>query len=255
VIHPTAIVHKDARLGEGVQVGPFSIIDAGVSVGDETVIGARVTLTGHTTLGKRNRVFTGAVLGSEPQDVKYANEKSSLEIGDDNMIREYATLNPGVGEGTKTLVGNDNWIMMNVHVAHNCVVGNHCKMANVVSLAGHVRVDDYAVIGGTTPIHQFVRIGKYSMIGGGLRVPQDVVPFVMTGGQPLATHGLNLVGLERNGFSADRVKILKDAYKILFRKNLTLKESIQALKNDFPRNEDMTYFVEFLETTTRGITR
>jgi len=255
IIHPTAIVHKDAKLGAGVQVGPYAIIDGNVTLGDGCTVGPHALITGNTMLGKNNRVFSHAVVGSEPQDVKYHGEYTTLEIGDNNIIREFATINPGTGEGTKTVVGDDNWLMMYTHVAHNCVVGNHCKLANVVSLAGHVRVDDYAIIGGTTPVHQFVRIGKYAMIGGGLRVPQDVVPYTLAGDQPLRACGLNQVGLERNGFSPERVKILKDAYRVVFRKKLTLQEAIKVLKSDFPQNEDMKYYVEFLETTTRGLTR
>jgi len=255
IIHPTAIVHKDAKLAAGVRVGPYAIIDGPVSVGEGTTIGPHAVLSGHTTLGKRNRIFSHAVVGSEPQDVKYHGEYTTLEIGDDNIIREFATINPGTGEGTRTVVGNDNWIMMYAHVAHNCVVGNHCKLTNVAALAGHVRLDDYAIVGGTTPVHQFVRIGKYAMVGGGLRVPQDVAPYVLAGEEPLRTCGLNQIGLERNGFSPERIKILKDAYRVIFRKKLLLKESIAVLRKDFPQNEDILYLVEFLETSTRGLTR
>jgi UDP-N-acetylglucosamine acyltransferase len=254
-IHPTALVHKDARLADGVRIGPYAIVDGGVTVGEGTEVGPRAYLTGRTTIGRKNRIFSGAVVGSEPQDVKYHGEETTLVIGDGNIIREYATLNPGTGEGSRTVVGDGNWLMMNVHVAHNCVIGNHCKLANVATLAGHVRVDDYAILGGITAVHQFVRIGRYSMVGGGLRVPMDVAPYVMAGGEPLAVHGLNGVGLERNGFTPERIKILKDAYKVVFRKNLTLKDALQALRADLPANEDMAYLIEFLEGSTRGITR
>ena len=254
-IHPTAIVHKDARLADGVTIGPYTLVDEFVELGEGTTVGPHVHLTGHTKIGKRNRIFTGAVLGSEPQDVKFAGETTYVEIGDDNVIREFVTVNPGTGEGNKTLVGNGNWLMMSTHVAHDCVVGNYCKLANLASMAGHVRIDDYAIIGGTTPIHQFVRIGRYSMVGGGLRVPQDVVPYTLAGGQPLQAGGINQVGLERNGFSPERIKTLKDAYKVIFRKKLTLLEAIAALKSDFPANDDMAYLIEFLSTSTRGITR
>jgi UDP-N-acetylglucosamine acyltransferase len=230
-------------------------VDEHVSVGEDTVVGPHVHLTGRTRIGKRNHIFTGAVLGSEPQDVKYAGETSYVEIGDDNVIREFVTVNPGTGEGSKTVVGNGNWLMMSTHVAHDCVVGNYCKMANLASMAGHVRIDDYAIIGGTTPIHQFVRIGKYAMIGGGLRVPQDVVPYTLAGGQPLSASGINQVGMERNGFSPERIKNIKNAYKVIFRKKLTLQEALGVLKSEFPSNEDMDYLIEFLSTSTRGITR
>jgi UDP-N-acetylglucosamine acyltransferase len=254
-IHPTAIVHKGARLGAGVQIGPYAIIDEHVVLGDNTTVGSHVVITGYTTLGKNNRVFSHAVIGSEPQDVKFAGEHSMVEIGDDNIIREFATVNAAVGEGCKTVVGNDTWLMISTHVAHNCAVGSHVKLSNEVALAGHVRVDDYAIIGGLTPIHQFVRIGKYTMVGGGLRVPQDVAPFTLAGDNPLKACGLNQIGLERNGFSPERIHVLKDAYRVVFRKKLTLKEAIKALKTDFTQNEDILYLVEFLETSTRGLTR
>ena len=195
------------------------------------------------------------MVGSEPQDVKYYGEETTLEIGDENVIREHVTLNPGTGEGSKTVVGNGNWFMVGVHIAHNCVIGNNVKLANLVTLAGHIRIDDYAIIGGLTPMHQFVRIGKYAMVGGGLRVPMDITPFMMAAGEPITISGLNQVGLERNGFTPERLKVLKDAYRVIFRKSLTLKESLAALQKDFPQNEDITYLVEFLSTSSRGITR
>jgi UDP-N-acetylglucosamine acyltransferase len=255
IIHPTAIVHKDAKLGAGVQVGPYAIIDAHVTMGDGCSVGPHGIVTGHTTMGRNNRVFSHAVIGSEPQDVKYNGEVTYLEIGDDNLFREYVTINPGTGEGSKTVIGDDNWFLVSSHLGHNSVIGSHCKFVNEVAIGGHVRVDDYATIGGSTPVHQYVRIGKYAMIGGGLRVPQDVAPFTLAGEEPLRSCGLNQIGLERNGFSPERVKILKEAYRVVFRKKLTLKEAIAVLKTDFPQNEDMVYYIEFLETSTRGLTR
>ncbi len=254
-IHPTALVDPKAELAPGVVVGPYTLIGPHVKVGENTTIGNGVVITGRTTIGKRNRIFTGAILGSEPQDVKYAGEVSYLEIGDDNIIREYATVNPGTGEGAKTVVGNDTWLMMNTHVAHNCVVGNHVKLSNVAALAGHVRVDDYAIVGGLTPVHQFVRIGRNAMIGGGLRVPQDVVPYTLAGGEPLQAGGLNSVGLERCGFSPETVRILKDAYRIIFRKKLTTQEAVKALQSDLPQIPEVGVLVEFLSTSQRGFTR
>jgi UDP-N-acetylglucosamine acyltransferase len=254
-IHPTALVDPKAELADGVVVGPYTLIGPHVRIGEGTVIGNNVVITGRTTIGRRNRIFTGAVLGSEPQDVKYAGEVCYVEIGDDNVIREYATVNPGTGEGSKTVVGNDTWLMMNVHVAHNCVIGNHVKLANVASLAGHVRVDDYAIIGGLTPVHQFVRIGRNVMIGGGLRVPQDVVPYTLANGEPLQANGLNSVGLERCGFPPETVRVLKEAYRIIFRRKLTTQEAIRALQADLPQIPEVGVLVEFLSTSQRGFTR
>jgi UDP-N-acetylglucosamine acyltransferase len=254
-IHPTAVVDPKARLGEGVAVGPYSVIDSHVSVGDGTVIGAHCVLTGRATLGKRNRVFTGAVLGSEPQDVKFAGEATYLEIGDDNVIREYVTVNPGTGEGSKTVIGSDTWLMIQSHVGHNCVVGDHVKLANGVMLGGHAVIEDHAIVGGGTPVHQFVRIGRHAMIGGGFRVVQDVVPYMIAGEEPLKIHGLNQVGLERSGFSKETIETLKKAYKTIFRNNLTLKEAIEALGKDFPPIDEIKHLIGFLSTATRGLVR
>ena len=254
-IHPTAIVDPKARLGEGITVGPYSVIDAQVTVGDGTTIGSHCVLTGRTTLGKRNRIFTGAVVGSEPQDVKFAGEETFLEIGDDNIIREYATLNPGTGEGTKTVIGNENWLMIQSHVGHNAVIGNHVKLANGVMLGGHAVIEDYATVGGGTPVHQFVRIGRHAMIGGGFRVVQDVAPYMIAGDEPLKIHGVNQIGLERAGFSKETVETLKKAYKVIFRNNLTLKEALAALTADFPQIEEIKNLSAFLTASTRGLVR
>ena len=254
-IHPTAIVDPKASLGLEVSVGPYSIVESGVVIGDGTSIGSHCVLTGKTRLGKRNRIFTGAVLGSEPQDVKYHGEETFLEIGDDNVIREYATLNPGTGEGSKTIIGNDNWIMIQAHVGHNCVIGDHSKLANGVMLGGHAVIEDYATIGGGTPVHQFVRIGKYAMIGGGFRVVQDVAPFMIAGEEPLKIHGVNQIGLERAGFSKDVIELLKKAHKVIFRQNLTLKEALQSLAADFPQTEEIKHLSFFLTNATRGLVR
>ncbi len=254
-IHPTALVDPKARLGEGITVGPYSILDSNVVIGDGTVIGAHCVITGHTVLGRKNRVFTGAVLGSEPQDVKYNGEETYLEIGDENIFREYVTINPGTGEGGKTVIGNHNWIMIQAHVGHNCVIHNHVKLANGVMLGGHAVIEDNATVGGGTPVHQFVRIGQHAMVGGGVRVVQDVVPYMMAGDEPLRIYGVNQVGLERSQFPKEVIENLKKAHKVIFRKNLTVKEAIQALNNDFPPLEEIKRLIEFLSTSSRGIVR
>lgn len=254
-IHPTAVVDPKARLGEGVTVGPYSVIDAFVTLGDGTSVGSHCVLTGRTTLGRRNRIFTGAVVGSEPQDVKFAGEETFLEIGDENVIREYATINPGTGVGSKTLIGNDNWLMIQSHVGHNCVIGNHVKLANGVMLGGHAVIEDHATVGGGTPVHQFVRIGRHAMIGGGFRVVQDVTPYMIAGDEPLKIHGLNQIGLERAGFSKETVESLKKAHKVIFRNNLTLKEALAALAADFPQTDEIKHLSGFLASATRGLVR
>jgi UDP-N-acetylglucosamine acyltransferase len=254
-IHPTAVVDPKARLGTGVSIGPYAVVDGKVTLGDGTQVGSHALITGNTILGKNNRIFTGAVIGSEPQDVKYAGEESWLEIGDNNLIREYVTINPGTGEGTKTLIGNDNWLMIQSHVGHNCVVGNHVKLANLATLGGHARIDDYANIGGVTPVHQFVRVGKFAMIGGGLRAVQDIAPFMIAGGEPLHIVGINQVGLERAQFPRETIDQLKKAHKIIFRSNLTIQEAVAALNRDFPPLDEIKTLVEFLTQSQRGIVR
>ena len=254
-IHPTALVDPKARLGEGVSVGPYSIIDAFVAVGDGTAIGSHCVLTGHTTLGRDNRVFTGAVIGSEPQDVKYRGEETSLEIGDRNVIREYATINPGTGEGAKTSIGSDNWLMIQTHVGHNCVIGSNVKLANLVTLGGHAVIEDHATIGGVTPVHQFTRVGCHAMVGGGFRVVQDVVPYMMAGDEPLRICGLNQVGLERAQFGKETIALLKKAHKVIFRNGLTVKEALQALSADFPQTAEISHLIEFLRSSERGFVR
>jgi UDP-N-acetylglucosamine acyltransferase len=255
LIHPTAVIHHKAVLGDGVIIGPYAVIDEHVTIGNGTSIGPHAVITGHTKLGQRNRIFSGAVVGSEPQDVKYHGEETWLEIGDDNIIREHATINPGTGEGSKTVIGNDNWLMIQTHVGHNCVIGNHIKLANLVTLGGHVQIEDYATIGGVTPVHQFCRIGCYSMIGGGFRAVQDVVPYMIAGDEPLTIHGINQIGLERNNFSKDTIETLKKAHKVIFRKNLILKEAIQVLMSEFPKLPEIIHLIQFLETSSRGIVR
>ncbi len=254
-IHSTAIVDPKAKLGNGVSVGPYSIVDGNVTIGDGTEIGAHCVVTGHTIMGQRNRVFAGAVIGSEPQDVKYRGEICYLEIGDDNYIREHVTINPGTGDGSKTIIGNDNWFMIQTHVGHNCVLGNHIKLANLATLGGHVKIEDYATVGGVTPVHQFVRIGCYAMVGGGFRAVQDIVPYMIAGDEPLRIFGVNQIGLERNNLPKETIELLKKAHKVIFRNNHTLKEAIQVLSNDFPQIEEIKHLCGFLSTSTRGIVR
>lgn len=254
-IHPTALVDPQARLGEGVSIGPYSIVDGGVSIGDGTSIGAHCLVTGRTTIGRGNRIFTGAVLGSEPQDVKFRGEETFLEIGDENIIREYVTVNPGTGEGSKTIIGNDNWLMIQVHIGHNCVLDNHVKLANGVMLGGHVHIEDHTTVGGGTPVHQFVHIGCHAMVGGGFRVVQDVVPYMIAGDEPLRIYGVNQVGLERKNFPKETIDILKKAYRVIFRQNLTVKEAIQSLSTDLPSSPEVAHLTAFLSASTRGIVR
>lgn len=255
MIHPTAIVHPDAELGEGVEVGPFSIIDGTVRIGDRTKVGARVTIEGHTTIGKDNEFFTGAVIGSVTQDKKYDGGTSYLKIGDGNKIREYVTINPGTKDGTQTLIGDYNLLMAYSHVAHDCVIGNHAVLANQGTLAGHVIVEDRAVIGGLSAVHQFARIGTLSITGGCSKVVQDVPPYMMVDGHPARAFGINSVGMERAGISKEEKNAMKKAYRIVFKSKLTLKKAMQQLEAELPPSACLETLLEFLKKSERGICR
>ncbi|MFQ5869891.1 MAG: acyl-ACP--UDP-N-acetylglucosamine O-acyltransferase, partial [Candidatus Zixiibacteriota bacterium] len=215
-IHSTAIVDKTAALGSGVEVGPFSIIGAEVEIGDGCRIASHVLVDEGTILGKNCRIHHGAVLGTIPQDLKFEGEKTILRLGDNNIVREYATLNRGTKERGETTIGSGCLFMAYSHVAHDCVIGDGVILANCVNFAGHVRIGDFAIIGGLVPVHQFVHVGEHAIIGGGYRVPKDVCPYSMVAGNPLKTTGLNLVGLKRRGFSTEAIRILKEAFKLLF---------------------------------------
>ncbi len=253
MIHPTAIVHPDAVLGEGVEVGPWALIDGTVKIGARTKIGPRVTIEGHTTIGEDNVIFTGAVVGSMTQDKKFDGGVSYLKIGDRNMIREYATLNPGTLNGTETVVGNDNLLMAYCHVAHDCVIGNGATLANNATLAGHVIVEDKAIIGGLSAVHQFVRIGKLSITGGCSKVVQDIPPFMMVDGHPAQAFGINSIGLDRAGFAAEEKSAIKKAFKIIFKSGLILKNVIAQIRKDIPPSPSIQTIIDFLETSERGI--
>ncbi|MFH1755263.1 MAG: acyl-ACP--UDP-N-acetylglucosamine O-acyltransferase [Candidatus Latescibacterota bacterium] len=254
-IHPTAIIHPTAKLGAGVKIGPYSVIGEHVQLGDDCEVGCNVLIEGRTTIGKSNRIFHGASIGSIPQDLKYAGDISYVEIGDNNTIREFVTVNCATNEGEKTIIGSNCLLMAYAHVAHNCIVGNEVILANSVNLAGHVFVDDFAIIGGITPVHQFVRIGKHAFIGGGSRVERDVPPFIKVAGNPLRVYGINGIGLERRGFSPERCSMIKQMFKLVYKSDLNVAQSIQQLKDGKFDEPDKSMFIEFLETSERGITK
>lgn len=254
-IAASAVVDRKAELDSDVEVGPYAIIGPNVRIGAGTTVGSHAILDGFTEIGRDCRIFGHAVVGSEPQDLKYDGGRSWLRIGDRTVIREFATLNPATEEGEATVVGSDCLLMNYSHVAHNCILGNHVILANSVNLAGHVEVGDYAVVGGMTPVHQFVRIGAHAMIGGGSRIPQDVVPFTRVAGSPPHAFGLNMVGLTRRGFSPESISTLRAAYKILFRENLTVAEAIERLGAQVQPTPEVQLLVEFLQTSERGVTR
>lgn len=256
MIHPTAIIHPEAKLGAGVSVGAYSIIEANVEIGDNTRIGPHVVITGHTTIGRDNRIFQFCSLGEVPQDKKYAGESTRLVIGDRNTIREFCTFNLGtVQDAGITCMGDDNWIMAYVHIAHDCQIGNRTIFANNAQLAGHVRVDDWAILGGFSGAHQFCRIGAHAMIAAGTIVLQDVPPYVMAGGATAAPFGLNIEGLRRRGFSSESLQSLKRAYRTLYRSGLTLEEARAKLAEEVQAHPEVQPFLDFLAVSKRGIIR
>lgn len=264
-IHPTALVDPKAELGADVSVGPFSIIGPNVRIGSGTRIGSHTTVEGHTTLGEGNRIGPYASIGGTPQDMKYANEPTRLEIGNRNTIREFTTIHTGtVQDHGLTRIGDDNWIMAYVHIAHDCDVGNHTVFSSNAQIAGHVHVGDWAILGGMSGVHQFVRIGAHAMLGGASALVQDVPPFVIAAsdknGNKATPHGINVEGLRRRGFDAGQIAVLRQAYKLLYKSDLGFDDArndINALlsQSDAATGAPLRAFVEFLATTQRGIVR
>jgi UDP-N-acetylglucosamine acyltransferase len=254
-IHETAIVHPDARLAPGVVVGPYCIVGEGVTLGPGCVLHSHVRVDGPLTAGRNNLFYHGAAIGGDPQDLKYNGDLSSLRIGDDNVFREYVTVSRATKEGQETVIGNANLLMAYVHVAHDCVIRDHVILANSVNLAGHVEVEDYAIVGGVTPVHQFVRIGRYSIVGGGSRVPKDMPPYLKAAGNPLRVVGTNAVGLERHRFSADARRILKEAFRILYRSDLNVSQAVSRIREEFPESAEVAHLLEFIAASDRGIVR
>lgn len=256
LIHPSALIDADAVLADDVSVGPFTIIGPGVEVGAGTVIGPHVVLKGPTRIGRNNRIYQFSSVGEDCQDKKYAGEPTRLEIGDRNVIREFVTIHRGtIQDKGVTSIGNDNLLMAYTHVAHDCVVGNGCIMANAASLAGHVHVNDHAILGGFTLVHQFCKIGKYSFSAMGSVVSRDIPPYVIVGGSPTEPHGVNTVGLERRGFSSDAIREIRRAYKIIYKSNHKLDEAIALLADMATRTPELACMVEFLRNTGRSIVR
>jgi UDP-N-acetylglucosamine acyltransferase len=259
-IHPTAIVDPKAQLDPGVTVGPYTLVGPHVQVGAGTTIAGHVVLEGHTTIGRDNRIFQFASIGAANQDKKYQGEPTELVIGDRNTIREFTTLQVGtVQDKGRTTIGNDNWIMAYVHVAHDCIVGSHTTLANNATMAGHVELGDWVTVGGLTGIHQFVKVGAHAMLGFASAVAQDVPPFMLVDGNPLAVRGVNVVGLRRRDFSAERVAAIKQMHKLLYRENRTLDDArtaIAALAQSEPEAAgDVALMTGFLAAATRGIAR
>lgn len=255
-IHPTAIVEKGAQLGKGVEIGPFCVVGSKAVLHDWVRLSSHVSVQGRTTIGERTAVYQFATLGVIPQDLKFHNEDTELVIGPENSIRQYVNISIGTeGGGGRTVIGRRNLLMVYVHVAHDCVVGDNCVFANAVSLAGHVVVRDHAFMGGHSAVHQFVKIGELAMIGGGSMVVQDVPPFVMVQGDRAVPSGLNVVGLRRSGFSHNEVKDIKTMYRLLYNEQLTLEDCVSRIERDVSDSRWRHMFVDFLKSSQRGVCR
>jgi UDP-N-acetylglucosamine acyltransferase len=254
-IHPSAIISKKAKVADSVEVGPYSVISDKAEIQSGCSIGANCVIDGNTKIGKNCKIFTGVVIGSIPQDLKFKGEKTQVIIGNNNIIREYTTINLATSATGKTTVGNDNLLMAYTHIAHDCVIGNNCVIANCGTLAGHVTIEDRAVVGGLVAIHQFTRVGALSIIGGCSKVVQDVPPYSTCDGHPTKVFGINSIGLERAGLSKDIIQVLKRAFKILFFSELSFSHAIERVNKELPSCKELTYLVNFIQKSERGICR
>ncbi|HEY0456874.1 MAG TPA: acyl-ACP--UDP-N-acetylglucosamine O-acyltransferase [Verrucomicrobiae bacterium] len=254
-LHPSAVVHPAARIGDGCVIGPFCVIGEHVTLGANCHLHSHVVIDGHTTLGQRNEIFSFASIGLKTQDLKWKGGLTRTIIGDHNTIRENVTINSATSDGEATLIGNHNHILAYCHVAHNVVLGNRIIMSNVATLAGHVMVEDNAVVGGLAAVHQFCRIGKMSIIGGCSKVVQDVPPFMMADGNPARTRTVNKIGLERNGVSAEAQIALKSAYKILFREGLTVTNALLRIESELPKLPEIAHLLQFARASERGLSK
>lgn len=254
-IHPSAVIAKSARIGENVTIGPYCVIGDEVEIGDGSIIGPHAVIERWTTLGKGCRVFQFASVGEEPQDLKFKGEQSSTVIGDRTIIREGATIHRATGEGNETRIGSDCLLMAYIHIAHNCTLGNHVIMSNLASCSGHATVEDRVVIGGMAGVHQFVKIGRNAMVGGMSKLVQDVVPYTLVDGHPAKVVGLNNVGISRAGIPLESRRLIKQAYKILYRSGLSLPEAIAVIEQDVDSCEEVEHFLRFLRNAERGICR
>ncbi len=255
-IHTTALVDPRAELDLDVEVGPYSIIGPKVKIGKGTRINSHVVVEGNTTIGEGNHIFQFSTIGSVPQDLKYKGEESQLIIGSYNVIREFASLNPGTsGGGMLTRIGDRNLMMMYCHIAHDCIIGSHSVIANGATLGGHVIIEDYVIAGGLVGVHQFVRVGTGSILGAGSMVSKDITPYCNATGDRVRLRGLNLEGLRRRGFSRDRIDALKKAYRIIFQSGLRTKEALQKARTEIPQTREVGHMIRFIESSERGVCR
>lgn len=257
LIHPTAIIHPSAEIAKDVFIGPFSIIGPNVTIAEGTKLFSHVVVVENTKIGKNNQIFQFSSIGEQCQDLKYKGEETWLEIGDNNIIREHCTLHRGTAQDKAvTLIGSNNLLMVNTHIAHDCIIGSHNIFANNVGVAGHVVVGDHVIVGGNSGIHQFCRIDSYSMVGGASLIVKDVPAFVMASGNPASAHGMNFEGMRRRGWSQDTISGLRNAFRILYRSNLTLKEAIVQISEEvLPTVPEAQLLIDSLNISSRGIVR
>lgn len=254
-ISPLAFIDPEAKIGENCEIGPFCFIDKNVVIGDNNILMPSVTIMSGTTMGYGNTLFPGAVIGAIPQDLKFRGEDSTVEIGNNNTIRENVTIHRGTASKGKTVVGSNNLIMENAHIAHDCEVGSGIIIGNSTKLAGEVIIDDNAILSAVVLVHQFCRIGGYTMVQGGSRTSKDIPPFIIGGKEPIAYAGLNIVGLRRRGFSAELVENIRNAYKLIYSSNLTVNEAVARIKEEIPMSKEIEYIIDFVSNSERGIIR
>ena len=255
VIHPTAIVDKEAKLDKNVTIGPFSIIEGDVEIGEGTQIHSNVLVANGARLGKKCQVHHGSAISTIPQDLKFSGEETTLEIGDNTVVREFCSLNRGTLERHKTKIGTHCFLMAYTHAAHDCWLGDHVILANGVQLAGHVTVEDWVTIGGMTPVHQFCTVGKHAFVGGGFRVVQDVPPFILAGSEPLTFKGLNIIGLKRRGFEKNVILILRKCYRFIYQSKLNLSQAIEKINDELELIPEVQAVIDFVKKSERGIVR
>jgi len=257
-IHPTAIIHKEANIGNNVTIGPYSVIGTGVSIGQDTVIGNSVTITGNTSIGFNNKIFHSSSIGEAPQDKKYNDEDTKLIIGNNNTIREFCTINRGTTQDKgETIIGDDNWIMAYVHIAHDCIIKNNCILANASNIAGHVEIDDFAILGGFTGVHQFCKIGSHVITAVGTVVYKDIPPYIIAAGNDSHTrpNGINIEGLKRRGFSKEAISGIKKGYKIIYREGNSIEDAISQLHNLSKEVAEVALYIDFISKSQRGLVR
>ena len=254
-IHPSAVVHPGAKIGANCDIGPYCVIGEHVTLGEGCRLQSHVVIAGHTTAGRENEFFPFASIGQKTQDLKWKGGVTRLVIGDRNVFREGVTVHCATGDGDATIIGSDNLLLIQAHVAHDCVLGNNIIMSGFAGLAGHARVEDYAILSGYVAVHQFCRIGKHAIVGGCSKVRQDIAPFMLADGDPAAPRTINKVGLERHGFSEEAVSALRQAYKLIFRESLTLANALAKVEAELPPLPEVQYLVQFIRASERGISK